>query len=138
MENTNLHKGMLPPQAIELEEGVIGAMMVDSSGVEEAMVIITSEEVFYKEPHKHIFVAIRNLFNAGNPIDLLTVSAELRKLGTLDLAGGDFNLVQLTQKISSSAHIEYHTPYFRSMIFYCDTIHTTIDNYHHLIFRHQH
>lgn len=108
MENTSV-QGNVPPQAINLEEGVIGAMLVDSRGVEEAMAIISSEEVFYKEPHKHIFVAIRNLFNAGNPIDLLTVSAELRKLGTLDLAGGDFNLVQLSQKISSSAHIEYHS-----------------------------
>lgn len=108
MENTNVHKGNLLPQALDLEEGVIGAMMVDSRGVEEAMAIICSEEVFYKETHKNIFVAIRNLFNTGNPIDLLTVSAELRKLGTLDLAGGDFNLIQLTQKISSSAHIEYY------------------------------
>jgi len=108
MENSNLHNGNLMPQAIDLEEVVIGAMMIDAKGVEEVMAIISTEEVFYKETHKYIFIAIRSLFNAGNPIDLMTVSAELRKLGTLDLAGGDFNLLQLTQKISSSAHIEYH------------------------------
>lgn len=108
MENIKLNKGLLPPQAPELEEAVIGAMMVDNVGLEEAMAIISSEEVFYKETHKHIFVAIRNLFNAGTAIDLLTVSQELRKLGALDLAGGDFNLMQLSQKIASSAHIEHH------------------------------
>lgn len=108
MENINLHKGQFPPQAPDLEEAVIGAMMVDNVGLEEAMAIISSEEVFYKETHKHIFVAIRNLFNAGTAIDLLTVSQELKKLGVLDLAGGDFNLMQLSQKIASSAHIEHH------------------------------
>jgi len=108
MENTVQNKGMLPPQAIELEEAVIGSMMIDAAGLEEVMAIITTDEVFYKETHRHIYIAIRNLFNSGTGIDLLTVSQELRKLNALDLAGGDYNFIQLTQRISSSAHIEYH------------------------------
>jgi len=111
MERTkigNLDKGMMPPQATELEEVVIGALLVDQKGIDEAMTIIANPDIFYKDSHKLIFTAIVSLYNAGNPIDLMTVSAELRKLGSLELAGGDYYLIQLTQKIASSAHIEYH------------------------------
>jgi len=65
--------------------------------------------LFYKDAHKHIFEAIVQLFTETQPIDLLTVSAQLKKNAKLELAGGDFYLIQLTQKISSSAHIEFHS-----------------------------
>ena len=101
-----LEKGKLPPQAIELEEAVLGAMMIDKNGVFEAIELI-SEDVFYKENHKVIFEAINSLFKQNKPIDLLTVSAELKKNSKLEIAGGDFYLINLTQKVSSSAHIEF-------------------------------
>ncbi len=101
-------KGKIPPQVLDLEEAVIGAMMIDKKGVDEVIDILTPE-AFYKEAHGHIFTAISNLFQEGQPIDLLTVSAQLRKEGNLDVAGGDMYLIQLTQKIASSAHIEYHS-----------------------------
>lgn len=104
----NLDKGKLPPSAIDLEEAILGAMMIDRNGLHEAMELLTSD-VFYKDAHKHVFDAIAELFYRNEPIDLLTVSSELKKSGKLDLAGGDFYLIQLTQKISSSAHIEYHS-----------------------------
>ena len=104
----NLEKGKIPPQAIDLEEVVLGAMMIDKKGVDEVIDIL-SPDAFYKEAHKHIFEAIVTLFNDTQPIDLLTVSAQLKKEAKLDLAGGDFYLIQLTQKISSSAHIEFHS-----------------------------
>ena len=102
-----LEKGKIPPQAIDLEEVVLGAMMIDKKGVDEVIDLL-SPEVFYKESHQHIFDAIRLLFEEGEPVDLLTVSQKLKTLAKLDKAGGDFALVQLTQKVSSSAHIEYH------------------------------
>ncbi len=102
-----LEKGKIPPQAIDLEEVVLGAMMIDKRGVDEVIDILHSE-VFYKPAHQHIFEAIFNLFKEGLPIDLLTVSTRLKKDKTLDLVGGDFVLIQLTQKVSSSAHIEFH------------------------------
>ena len=101
--------GKLLPQAINIEEGVIGAMLVDSKGVDEVFSIISNPAIFYNEKHKNIFTSIQSLYKEGSPIDLLTVSAELRKLGLLELAGGDLFLIELTQKIASSAHIEYHS-----------------------------
>src|SRR5690606_21976958 len=104
----NLEKGKLPPQAIDLEEAVLGAMMIDKKGVDEVIDIL-QPDAFYKDAHKHIFEAIVTLFNDSQPVDLLTVSAQLRRTAKLDLSGGDFYLIQLTQKISSSAHIEFHS-----------------------------
>jgi len=103
----SLEKGKLPPQAIDLEEVVLGAMMIDKKGVDEVIDILHSD-VFYKESHKIIFDAIHKLFENSEPVDLLTVSSQLKKDATLDAAGGEFYLVQLTQKVSSSAHIEFH------------------------------
>jgi len=100
----NLEKGKLPPQALDLEEAVLGAMMIDKKGVDEVIDILQAD-AFYKDAHKYIFEAIVQLFTDTQPIDLLTVSAQLRKNAKLDLAGGDLYLIQLTQKISSSAHI---------------------------------
>ena len=104
----NLEKGKLPPQAVDLEEAVLGAMMIDKKGVDEVIDIL-QPDAFYKDAHKFIFEAIFQLFTDSQPIDLLTVSAQLKKNGKLEIAGGDFYLIQLTQKISSSAHIEFHS-----------------------------
>lgn len=103
----SLQKGKIPPQAIELEEVVLGAMMIDKKGVDEAIDIL-SPDAFYKEAHRSIFEAIQFLFQEGEPIDLLTVSSELKKNKKLASIGGEYYLIQLTQKVSSSAHIEYH------------------------------
>ncbi|OXA77350.1 primary replicative DNA helicase [Flavobacterium aquidurense] len=104
----NLEKGKLPPQVLDLEEAVLGAMMIDKKGVDDVIDILQAD-AFYKDAHKFIFEAIVQLFTDTQPIDLLTVSAQLKKNGKLDLAGGDFYLIQLTQKIASSAHIEFHS-----------------------------
>ncbi|WP_340077447.1 replicative DNA helicase [Leptobacterium sp. I13] len=103
----NLEKGKIPPQAIDIEEVVIGAMMIDKKGVDEVIDIL-HPEVFYKEAHQYIYEAILKLFESSEPIDLRTVSEQLRKDSRLELVGGDFYLIQLTQKVSSSAHIEFH------------------------------
>ncbi|MFW0738989.1 MULTISPECIES: replicative DNA helicase [unclassified Flavobacterium] len=104
----SLEKGKLPPQVLELEEAVLGAMMIDKKGVDDVIDILQAD-AFYKDAHKFIFEAIVQLFTETQPIDLLTVSSQLKKNGKLELAGGDFYLIQLTQKIASSAHIEFHS-----------------------------
>ena len=104
----SLEKGKLPPQVLDLEEAVLGAMMIDKKGVDDVIDILQGD-AFYKEAHKFIFEAIVQLFTETQPIDLLTVSTQLKKNGKLELAGGDFYLIQLTQKIASSAHIEFHS-----------------------------
>jgi len=103
----SLEKGKLPPQALELEEAVLGAMMIDKKGIDDVIDIL-SPEVFYKEAHQLIYEAIYTLFQNSEPTDLLTVSNQLRKSGHIDIVGGDYYLVGLTQKVSSSAHIEFH------------------------------
>ncbi|MFP2996710.1 replicative DNA helicase [Spongiivirga sp. MCCC 1A20706] len=102
-----LERGKVPPQATDLEQVVLGAMMIDKKGVDEVIDIL-APEAFYKDAHQHIFAAIYTLFENSEPVDLLTVSAQLKKDAKLDLVGGDFYLIQLTQKVSSSAHIEFH------------------------------
>ena len=103
----NLEQGKLPPQALDLEQVVLGAMMIDKKGVDEVIDIL-SPHAFYKESHRYIFESVFKLFENSEPIDLLTVSSQLRKDGKLDMVGGDFYLISLTQKVSSSAHIEFH------------------------------
>lgn len=95
------------PSAIELEVAVLGALLVDRTSIEEVVKIL-SEKVFYIHSHKLIFTAIKSLYDTGVGVDLLTVSEEMKRRGTLGSAGGDFYLIQLTQKVASSAHIEYH------------------------------
>ena len=103
----NLQQGKIPPQALDLEEAVLGAMLIDKKGVDEVIDIL-QPEAFYKAVHQYIFEAIYQLFHDSQPIDLLTVSAELRKVGKLEAVGGEFYLVQLSQRVASSAHIEFH------------------------------
>ncbi|NAY93359.1 replicative DNA helicase [Muricauda sp. JGD-17] len=103
----NLEKGKIPPQAVDLEEVVLGAMMIDKKGVDEVIDIL-HPDVFYKDAHRFIYEAIFKLFETSEPVDLLTVSAQLKKEGKLEIVGGDFYLIKLTQKVASSAHIEFH------------------------------
>tara|TARA_B100001989_G_C24540483_1_gene467250 strand:- start:252 stop:1772 length:1521 start_codon:yes stop_codon:yes gene_type:complete len=104
----SLQKGKIPPQAVDLEEIVLGAMMIDKKGVDEVIDILHSD-AFYKDTHKAIFEAIISLFEKQEPIDLKTVSYQLKKDSNLSLVGGDVYLIGLTQKVSSSAHIEFHS-----------------------------
>ncbi len=103
----SLAKGKLQPQAMDLEEAVLGAMMLDKKGLDEVIDIL-KPEIFYKQSHRIIFEAIHELFTNTQPIDILTVSNQLRTMGQLEEAGGDYYLVQLSQKVASSAHIVYH------------------------------
>lgn len=99
--------GKIPPQATDLEEAILGAIMIDKKGMDEVAEILCPD-AFYKDAHKLIFQAQVQLYNDRQPIDLLTVSNKLKETGNLKNAGGDFYLIELTQKVASSAHIEYH------------------------------
>ncbi len=106
--NTNvLDYGKLPPQAKELEEAVLGAVMIESNAMTEVGDIL-KDESFYVDAHQRIWRAIRMLYQNQAPIDLLTVTEQLKKNGELDAAGGPFYVAQLTNKIGSAANVEYH------------------------------
>lgn len=104
----SLEKGKIPPQAVDLEEAVIGAMMIDKKGVTEALEIL-NPDAFYDSRHQEIFNAISEVFKKSQPVDLLTVSNHLKSKAKLDAVGGDFYLIKLTQKVASSAHIDFHS-----------------------------
>lgn len=99
--------GKLTPQALEFEEAVLGGLMIDTEAVSTILGTITFQ-MFYKEAHQHIFRAIEELYRAEQPIDLLSVTNQLRKDKMLDVVGGVSYLASLTNKITSSANIQYH------------------------------
>ncbi len=99
--------GKLPPQAIDLEESTLGALMLEKDALTKVIDILHPES-FYKDSHRIIFTAIRKLFERSEPIDILTVSNELKKSGELDIIGGPYYITQLTNRVASAANIEYH------------------------------
>lgn len=104
--NDNL--GKLPPQEIECESAVLGALMLERDAINEVIDILKPES-FYKDQNALIFSAIIDLFTINQPIDLLTVTNQLRVSGNLEKAGGAFYITELTSRISSAANIEFHS-----------------------------
>lgn len=103
-----LELGKVPPQAVELEEAVLGALMVEKDAVISVLDVLKPES-FYKETHQKIFKSIVELSTRLEPIDLFTVTEALRKTEELDEVGGAVYLAQLTSRVGSAAHLEYHS-----------------------------
>lgn len=99
--------GRIPPQAVDLEKAVLGAMMLEKNAVTDTIDILMQES-FYDPKHQYIFGAIKELFGSSKPIDILTVTDMLKKNGELEAAGGAVYISQLTNRIASTAHVEYH------------------------------
>lgn len=104
--NTN-EIGKLPPQAVELEEAVLGAMLLEREAL-STVIDILSPEAFYKEQNGRVFSAMIALFNRSEPVDILTVTQELKRTGELEIVGGAYYVSALTNRIASSANIEFH------------------------------
>ena len=99
--------GKLPPQAPELEEAVLGAFMLGKDAYTEIGDILTPSS-FYNPVHNIIFDAIQGLAVQQKPVDVLTVVEELKRKGELEAAGGAVYVAELSEKVASAAHIEYH------------------------------
>ena len=97
----------IPPQAVDLEEAVLGAIMLEKDAL-TAVIDILRPELSYKDSHQTVFTAVMNLFKRSEPVDILTVTGELRKMGELEMIGGPYFLTQLTNRVASAANIEYH------------------------------
>ena len=102
-----LEMGKKPPQALDIEEAVLGALMLEPNAISDVLDTI-SPECFYKEAHNRIFTAIVALASRHAPVDIFTVSTELKNNGCLEDIGGLTYLSQLSMKIGAAAHIEYH------------------------------
>jgi len=109
LEGIGMEHGRLPPQCIEIEENVLGALMLEKNALDEVIPILKAV-FFYKESHQKIFKAIKSLFDADEPVDILTVVNKLKESGELELVGGAYTVTQLTNKVTSyAANVDYHT-----------------------------
>ena len=99
--------GKVPPQAVDIEQAVLGAMMLEKNAVTDVIDMLTPSS-FYDPKHQFIYNAIRELFGSSSPIDILTVTNKLRQSGELEASGGAAYISNLTSRIASSAHVEFH------------------------------
>jgi len=97
----------VPPQAVEAEMAVLGSMLIEREAAEKALDAL-HESDFYLDAHKRVFRAIHGLFNAGQAVDVVVVSEELRKKNELDSVGGGAFLAELIHKVTTAAHVEYY------------------------------
>jgi replicative DNA helicase len=97
----------IPPQAIDVEQAVLGAMLLDKEAIGRAIEII-DKDCFYQDDHQKIFEVLVDLFDKNRPVDIVTVSEELTKRKQLDGVGGRMHLLELAERVATTANIEYH------------------------------
>ncbi|MES2381956.1 MAG: replicative DNA helicase [Bacteroidota bacterium] len=102
-----LESGKLPPQARDLEEAVLGALLLEKDAINIVAEVLKADS-FYDPKHQNIYNAILALWQNGSAVDILTVTQQLKKEGTLDISGGAYYVTSLTNRVASSANIEYH------------------------------
>jgi replicative DNA helicase len=100
--------GRVPPQAVDIEKAVLGAMLIEREAIPQVIEILPPD-AFYASQHQKVYDAILGLFERGNPVDLITVGEELRRNGELENVGGEYYLSELTTHVASAANVEYHT-----------------------------
>ena len=99
--------GLTPPQARDFERAVLGAIMLEKDGYSIVSDLLKPQS-FYEKAHEKIYMAIVDLASEMQPIDMLTVTEQLRRRGNLDEAGGPSYIAELTGNVGSAAHIEFH------------------------------
>ena len=108
LEFMGLESGRKPPQAIDIEEAVLGSLLLEPNSVADVMDVLVPE-CFYKEANRKIFKAISALAMRHDAVDIYTVAEELKKTDDLELVGGPYYMSQLSLKIGAAAHLDYHT-----------------------------
>lgn len=99
--------GKLPPQALDVEEILLGALMMSKDAIDEVSDIL-SPQVFYKISNQKVYEAIESLYKSSNPVDIITVTEELRKQGNLEIVGGAYAITLLTERVSAAESVEYY------------------------------
>ena len=118
--------GNKPPQALDVEAAVLGAMLVEPSVIDESMEELTAS-CFYDPKHRMIFEAMSSLVNEHVAIDLISVSEKLRSQGNLESVGGPVVLADLSQNIGAAAHIEYYLKILKQKTIQRDLITASYD-----------
>jgi len=103
----------IPPQNIEAEQAVLGCMLIEKEAIGKAEAVLRAED-FYKEAHRKIFQAIVNLSDKGEPIDLISVTEELRSKNQLEEVGGSIYITQLANWVPTAANVEYYAKLVQS------------------------
>jgi len=103
----------LPPQNLEAEQSVLGAIIIDNEALPKAMEVLGGDEDFYKDSHKRIYRAMLELFNRGEPVDIITLTDYLRKTDELESIGGIAYLSFLANSILTAANVRYHSKIVR-------------------------
>jgi replicative DNA helicase len=98
----------ISPQAVEIEASILGAILLEKSALPKVIEIFSDPFVMYKPVHQLIYASILRLYEQNIPVDLITLTEELRGTGNLEKIGGEYYLTELTTKVSSAANIEYH------------------------------
>jgi replicative DNA helicase len=99
--------GRVPPQAVDVEAAVLSAMLLEKDALAKALEVLQAD-AFYKPAHQQVFSAMVSLFDRSEPVDLITLTEELRRNAQLEKIGGEYFLVELSTHVSSAANIEYH------------------------------
>lgn len=107
-EQRDQRQGRIPPQAVDVEMAVLGAMLLQPEATVSNVMSLLTKEAFYKDAHRIIFASITRLFEKLEPIDLITVGEDLRRNDQLDAVGGMYYLTEMTNEVISPAHIEHH------------------------------
>ena len=100
-------EGRVPPQAVDVEAAVLGAMLLEKEAIAKVLAIL-DETAFYKPSHQLIYKAMIDLFERSEPLDLITLTEELKRRGDLEKVGGEYTIADFTTKVSSAANVEYH------------------------------
>ena len=134
LESIGLELGNKPPQAVDVEEAVLGAMLLEPSCVDQALEELTPS-CFYDPKHRMIFEAMSLLVTDHTSVDIITVSAKLKETGNLETVGGSVALVNLSEKVGSAAHIEYYVKILKQKTIQrelitasCDILHDAYDD----------
>ncbi|MDE2723837.1 MAG: replicative DNA helicase, partial [Gemmatimonadota bacterium] len=96
------------PQALEVERAVLGAMLIDNMAINRAVEVLGDETAFYHTPHRRVYAAIQKLSERGDPVDQVTLTAELVRRGQLDDVGGAVFIAELASEMATAANAEYH------------------------------
>ncbi|KAF0144587.1 MAG: replicative DNA helicase [Nitrospirae bacterium] len=112
MKKNDIAADKLPPQNIEAEQSILGAIMIENDALPKVIEVISRED-FYKESHRKIYDAMIELFDKSEPIDLITIAEELKKRNEIDAVGGEAYLSALASQVPTAANIRYHSKIIR-------------------------
>src|SRR3990172_8142410 len=109
MAKSDISPTQLPPQNIEVEKSILGAILLENEALPKSLEVLRDESFFYRDSHRKIFAAIIDLFEKNQPVDVMTLNEQLKKKNQLEEVGGLDYLASLVASTPTAAHIQYHS-----------------------------